>query len=135
MRQRNIGLVALYTVPIVAIGLFLMTVERQVHAMHTGLEPFIGARQINGAGTWRTESISIHGKPIVLLSEEKVLYFDFGSRVVTGTPDYPVIAQYKTDSSKRSVNITGFQIASSASPIEAFYTSTGDTLRLRYPRQ
>jgi hypothetical protein len=127
---RLLGRSAAFIIPVALIGLFLATVERQVHSTQSSLATFTGERQINRAGTWRVAQCTIRGQATILPPEENLLYFDFTSRVETGTSDRPIVGHYSTNPKAHTVHIEKLKLAGSDSPIDAIYEATPTALKL-----
>jgi hypothetical protein len=97
------------------------------------MQDFIGARQINRAGTWQVEFIKVSGQPVAMASGS-LFYFDFTHRCVYWNGDRPSFGRFKVDRSHHSFEITGIPVAGSSAAIQGNYKLDGQKLLLEGQR-
>src|ERR1043165_6392070 len=90
---------------------------------------FIGRRQINRAGTWKIDSLSISGRPVAG-SEASSLYFDFGGRVVRSDGVHHEIGKSQADKARGTFEIKDIPFGGDLSPIQGSYRVEGDRIVL-----
>jgi len=89
---------------------------------------FIGLPQINGAGTWKIDSLSIAGHPVALAPASS-FYFDLNT-CVYGDVAHPSFGTFHADKSRHSFEIDGLLIEGSTAAIKGSYQVEGTSLKL-----
>jgi hypothetical protein len=93
---------------------------------------FIGRRQINRAGTWAVERITVAGLDVPATG---TLYFDFRNQCVYVTAGKKSMGKFKSDQSKRTFEISDVAFDGIAAPIAGTYRVDGDRMRLSGRRE
>jgi hypothetical protein len=90
---------------------------------------FIGLRQINGAGTWKIDALTIGGQEAPHGPHVR-FFFDFQHRCVFGNLTDHSNGTFTSDRKRGTFEINGVTIADSSSKIAGTYTVEGDLLKL-----
>jgi len=90
---------------------------------------FVGARQINSAGTWKIDSLSIAGQPIAIAPGSS-FYFNLFSTCVYGDIAHPSFGTFHADKPHHAFDIEGIRIEGSTATIKGSYQIQGSNLTL-----
>jgi len=88
---------------------------------------FEGERQINRAGTWSVERMTVAGRDVTVAG---LMYFDFRGRCAYSSDGQKTVGEYKSDRAKRTFEISGVPLGGNAGTITGTYRVDGDKLLL-----
>jgi hypothetical protein len=111
--------------PIVGLSLFCFQFFTMVNGMMAF--DFQGDRQINRAGTWSIERVTVAGHDVAAAGH---LYFDFQGRCAYTADGQKMVGKFKSDRAKRTFEISGVPLDGDASAISGAYKVDGDKLLL-----
>jgi len=128
-RWRLAAKIAGFAIPAVIVGYSCFSDYRGIQEDSVSISDFIGARQINGAGTWKIVSLNVAGQPIAVDAHSR-FFFDFSRVAVFGDAQHPNIGKFDADKSHGTFAITKVAVAGSADPITGTYQVQGKRLLL-----
>ena len=132
-RIRIAATVASILVPVLAIGSFiafgLMPIQRDLDK----IVDFTGKRQINGAGTWAVDRITVGGRDIPGATDRR-MYFDIFNKCGYKSGLEESLGSFKADRSGHSVSISGLSLGGDSSSIVATYSLQGKGLTIEGQR-
>ena len=121
--------VAAFVVPSTILVAFLLTFRSQVATLLDPITDFIGARQINRAGSWKIESLRISGTPLASVAGAS-LYFDFTHECVFEQGVNKEAGTFKADRNAHTFQMHGISWAGSETELKGSYRVDGDRLIL-----
>ncbi len=128
-RVQAAAAVAAILVPIVAIGCFWFFGMMPVNRAMAEIVDFVGIRQINGAGTWGVDRITIAGHEIAGAPDRR-FYFDIFMKCGYRSGLAESLGTFTASRAGHSVNISGLSLGGDSSPIVATYTLQDKVLKI-----
>ena len=128
VRRRGLSIAAYVLeimIPVAGVSLFVY----QFLGTATGMMAFDfeGERQINRAGTWSVERMTVAGRDV---PAEGVVYFDFRGRCAYSSGGQKSLGKYTSDRAKRTFEISGVPLDGNGDQIMGTYRVDGDKLLL-----
>jgi uncharacterized membrane protein YphA (DoxX/SURF4 family) len=132
-RVRATAIAAAILVSVLAMGAFWVFGEMPANRDMDEISDFVGIRQINGAGTWAVDRVTVSGHEITGAPDRR-LYFDIFKRCGYKSGLDESLGTFKATRIAHSVSISGVALGGDSSPISATYTLQGKVLRIEGQR-
>ena len=113
--------IAAILVPVVAISCFWFFDMMPMNRAMGEIVDFVGTRQINGAGTWGVDRITIGGHEVTGEPNRR-LYFDIFMKCGYKSGLTESLGTFTASRGGHAVNISGLSLGGDSSPIVATYT-------------
>ena len=120
-------------VPIVAIACFWILSMMPANRDMAQIVDFVGIRQINGAGAWGVDRITIAGQDIPGAPDRR-MYFDIFMQCGYRSGLEKSLGSFTASRDKHTLNITNLTLGGDSSPILATYTLQGKVLAIEGQR-
>jgi hypothetical protein len=121
--------VAAILVPVVAMGCFWIFGMMPMNRTAAEIADLVGVRQINGAGTWGVDRITIGGQEIAGAPDRR-FYFDVFMKCGYKSGLTESLGTFTASRSSHSVTISGLPLGGDSSLIVATYTLQGKALKI-----
>jgi hypothetical protein len=120
-RVQAAATVAAILVPVVAMGCFWFFGMMPMNRAAAEIVDFVGTRQINGAGTWAVDRITIGGQEITGAPDRR-FYFDIFMKCGYKSGLTESLGTFTASRGRHSVDISGLSLGGDSSLIVATYT-------------
>jgi uncharacterized membrane protein YphA (DoxX/SURF4 family) len=132
-RLKIAATVAAIVIPVAAISCFWVFAMMPMNRTMGEIVDLVGVRQINGAGTWGVDQITIGGHDVPGASDRR-MYFDIFMKCGYKSGLEESLGTFKASRGTHSISIAGLTLGGDASPIVASYTLQGKTLMIEGQR-
>jgi uncharacterized membrane protein YphA (DoxX/SURF4 family) len=132
-RLQIIATVAAILVPVAAMSCFWFLEEVPANRLMAEIVDLVGVRQINGAGAWGVDRITIGGQDIAGAPGRR-MYFDIWMRCGYKSGLTESLGTYTASHAAHTITISGLPFASNSSPIAGTYSLQDKTLKIEAQR-
>ena len=124
---RGAATIAAVVVPVVSLVAFWMVFMSPAFTLFDNYSELTGVRQINGAGTWGVDRITIGGREIPGAADRR-FYFDIFKKCAYKSGLEQSTGTLQVDRRAHTISISGLMLGGDASQINAAYNLDGNAL-------
>jgi hypothetical protein len=126
---RVVASIAEVVIVIALVAYWSHDLSGNVSRMMAQKRDFIGVRQINSAGSWSVNQLTVAGKETGTASN-RFLYFDFGGRCRFESGEQRLQGRFKAEAARHTFEISGIPFDGNRGTITGTYAVQGDELVL-----